>query len=63
MDIKGRKNNKPLTAAIYFITISTEEREKYFGEINAEDYTMQLSHVGIIADILWHQIPVHSKEC
>ena len=48
-------------AATYFITICTEERKKYFGEINIDDNCIQLSQVGVIADILWHQIPVHSK--
>ena len=48
-------------AATYFITICTEERKNYFGEINIDDNCIQLSQVGVIADILWHQIPVHSK--
>lgn len=43
----------------YFITICTQNREHYFGHI--VDRKMQLSHVGIIADILWHQIPRHSQ--
>jgi REP element-mobilizing transposase RayT len=42
----------------YFITICTAGREHYFGEI--ENGKMQLSHIGIIADILWHDIPHHS---
>ena len=46
-------------AGAYFITICTQNREHYFGEIS--NGKMQLSHVGIIADILWHQIPYHSK--
>lgn len=43
----------------YFITICTQGREHYFGEIQNDN--MVLSEVGIIADILWHQIPIHHK--
>ncbi|WET00629.1 transposase [Flavobacterium sp. YJ01] len=43
----------------YFITICTQNREHYFGEI--QNSKMILSHVGIIADLLWHQIPTHHK--
>ncbi len=43
----------------YFITICTQNREHFFGEIN--DGKMVLSSVGVIADILWHEIPNHSK--
>lgn len=43
----------------YFITICTKNRRHFFGEII--DGKMQLSHVGVIADILWHQIPFHSQ--
>lgn len=43
----------------YFITICTQNREHYFGEI--QDDKMVLSQVGVIADILWHQIPIHHK--
>jgi REP element-mobilizing transposase RayT len=46
-------------AGAYFITICTQNREHYFGEIH--DGQMQLSGVGIMADILWYQIPHHSK--
>ena len=46
-------------AGAYFITICTQNREHYFGEIiNGE---MQLSNTGVIADILWHQIPHHTQ--
>ncbi len=46
-------------AGTYFITICTQNREHYFGEIiNGE---MKLSSIGVIADILWHQIPHHAK--
>jgi putative transposase len=43
----------------YFITICTANRECLFGEIvNGE---MKLSHVGVIADILWTEIPYHTS--
>jgi putative transposase len=46
-------------AGAYFITICTRNRQHYFGEIaNGE---MQWSPVGIIADILWHEIPHHAR--
>ena len=41
----------------YFITICTQDRRHYFGEIR--NNKMVLSEVGIIADLLWHQIPIH----
>ena len=40
----------------YFITICTAEREHYFGEI--ENGKMNLSNLGVIADIFWHEIPI-----
>ena len=41
----------------YFITIRTKNREHYFGEnINKK---MQLSQCGVLADVLWHEIPHH----
>lgn len=43
----------------YFITICTQDREHYFGKI--QNNKMVLSEVGIIADLLWHQIPIHHK--
>lgn len=42
----------------YFITICTQNRKHFFGEII--NRKMELSHLGIIADILWHEIPNHS---
>lgn len=39
------------------MTICTHNRSHYFGEII--DGTMNLSRVGVIADILWYQIPYH----
>src|SRR5690606_10235313 len=43
----------------YFITICTKNREHYFGEIN--EGKMVLSPTGVIADLLWHEIPYHSQ--
>ena len=43
----------------YFITICTQNREHFFGEINEGKIT--LSRLGVIADVLWHEIPNHSK--
>ncbi|RED24931.1 REP element-mobilizing transposase RayT [Flavobacterium cutihirudinis] len=43
----------------YFITICTQDRKHYFGEI--QNNKMILSAAGIIADLLWHQIPTHHK--
>ncbi|HBL77577.1 MAG: transposase [Bacteroidetes bacterium GWF2_42_66] len=42
----------------YFITVCTEGRECYFG--NVINGKMQLSETGIIADILWHEIKNHA---
>lgn len=43
----------------YFITICTQNRENYFGKI--ENGKMQLSQIGVIADILWYEIKNHAK--
>src|SRR5690606_40892877 len=43
----------------YYITICTENREHYFGKIVKK--TVRLSHVGVIADIMWHEIKNHTK--
>src|SRR5690606_3160554 len=43
----------------YYVTICTENREHYFGKIVKK--TMRLSHVGVIADIMWHEIKNHTK--
>ena len=42
----------------YFMTVCTKNREHFFGEIN--DGNMYLSRIGVIADIVWHQIPHHA---
>ncbi len=41
----------------YFITICTNDREHYFGEIS--DNTMQLNEMGTMAGQFWEEIPVH----
>jgi putative transposase len=43
----------------YFITICTQNREHYFGEII--ENKMVLSNSGTIADILWYEIKNHAK--
>ena len=43
----------------YFVTICTQNREFYFG--NIVNGNMELSGIGIIADILWHEIKNHAK--
>jgi REP element-mobilizing transposase RayT len=44
-------------AGLYFITICTQNRECLFGKII--DGKIQLSPLGIIADVLWHEIKNH----
>ena len=45
--------------AAYFITICTKDRQHHFGEIS--DGKMVLSSVGVIADVLWHEIKNHAR--
>jgi REP element-mobilizing transposase RayT len=45
--------------AAYFITICTAGRVCCFGHVG--DGKMHLSHLGIIADILWHEIINHAR--
>lgn len=40
----------------YFVTINTLDRHPYFGEIN--DGKMDYYVTGIVADVLWRQIPL-----
>ena len=47
------------TPGIYFITICTKNREQYFGEVRQGK--MNLSQIGIIADLLWYEIKNHHK--
>ncbi|MGV8814099.1 MAG: transposase [Gelidibacter sp.] len=43
----------------YFITICTKDRKHYFGEV--VNNKMNLSNVGVLADVFWHEIKNHSK--
>ena len=43
--------------AIYFVTICTQNREHYFGEI--ADGQMNLSETGNMANRFWFEIPKH----
>lgn len=43
----------------YFITICTASRSHYFGEI--VEGKMKLSSIGILADVLWHEIKNHTE--
>lgn len=47
------------SAGAYFITINTKNGEYYFG--NVVNAKIQLSNVGVIADILWYEILNHTK--
>lgn len=47
------------SSSAYFITICTNDRQHYFGEIS--DSKMQVSPVGAIAYVLWHEIKNHAK--
>ena len=42
----------------YFITICTKNKRHYFGEII--DGKMILSHIGVIANLLWYEIKNHT---
>ncbi len=46
-------------AGAYFITICTKDRIHYFGGI--ENGKMVLSNIGILADVLWHEIKNHAQ--
>ena len=43
----------------YFITICTKNRINYFGRIVNRE--MRLSHLGILADVLWYEIKNHAN--
>ena len=47
-------------AGAYFITICTAQRHHYFG--NIDHSRMQLSPVGILADVFWHEIRHHAQQ-
>ncbi len=44
---------------VYFITICCKDKAYYFGDI--VDGKMHQSNIGVIADILWHEIKHHSQ--
>ncbi len=44
---------------LYFVTICTKNRKCFFGDI--VDGKMNLSQIGIIADILWYEIKNHAQ--
>jgi|GEM_PF-78769 len=46
-------------AAAYFITIVAKDRNHFFGKIKNEK--MQLSNIGVLADVLWYEIKNHAK--
>jgi putative transposase len=46
-------------AAPYFITICTQDREHYFGDII--NGSMRLTHAGVLADILCTKSPTTHK--
>ncbi len=46
-------------SASYFITICTKKRYHYFGKI--ENGTMELSTIGVIANVLWYEIKNHTR--
>lgn len=46
-------------AGAYFITICSQNKWCYFGKITEQQMT--LSNIGIIADVIWHEIPHHAK--
>ncbi|MBK8836726.1 MAG: transposase [Anaerolineae bacterium] len=52
-----RLKNWPYTAGSYFVTICSHKRKRDFGFI--EDFQMNLSEIGKLADIAWAEIPRH----
>ena len=46
------------SAGAYFITICTKNRLHHFG--NIVDHKMYLSHTGLLADVVWHEIKNHA---
>lgn len=65
--MKPKKNRKNIRwrvwdyrwDAAYFITICTKNRVHYFGKI--VNGKMQLSPVGVLVDVLWHEIKHHAE--
>lgn len=48
------------TPGFYFITICTQNKNLYFGQVKNE--AMNLSEIGALADAFWKQIPSHHKD-
>lgn len=48
-------------AAAYFVTICTQNREHFFGEIADNAGYIQLTNTGILADVFWHEIKNHAQ--
>lgn len=46
-------------SSAYFITICTKNKKPFFGEI--KNGKMELSNIGVIANILWFEIKNHAK--
>ena len=59
IDSARLKNWDYASNGAYFITICTQNREHYFGEI--ENGKMQVSPAGAIAHVLWQEIKNHAK--
>lgn len=57
-NIRWRKWDYRWNAA-YFITICTQDKQPFFGEI--KNAKMNLSPAGVLADIFWYEIPKHAK--
>ncbi len=53
------KNWDYRNSGIYFITICTKKMEHHFGEV--KNGKMELSPIGAIAYIFWHQIKIFNK--
>lgn len=47
-------------AGAYFVTLCTKDRRHDFGEI--VDGQMELLGIGMVADVLWHEIKHHAPE-
>ncbi len=45
--------------AAYFITICSKNNQCYFGDVSEGE--MKLSNIGVLADVLWHEIPNHAN--
>ena len=46
-------------AGLYFITICTQNRKHYFGNVSGNK--IQLSNIGVLVDVFWHEIKNYTK--